>query len=247
MRFSLLVIVAIILLRCFVGNADSAWNWNSSTMSTHADITGDGKAETIRLEKFVDKKEDDRFSRSYLRLTVNGQSIYDGRADVRAVKGFRLVNIDKRDKRKEISVMSPYLEQEWNGDFIYWFDGKSIHRVNDRPIRGTFHGDGRVTYAAGDGPPFIQETYRLQANHTLQLVIQKYYHVNKRAIVKDPFPIYSRPGLKRIVMLRAGTRVRILKRDAENWFYLRTAGGVRGWMNTRWNNQYAAFGWAAAD
>jgi hypothetical protein len=109
-----------------------------------------------------------------------------------------------------------------------------------------FLGDGRVIGHGYVNPLFPQIPYRLEGDHTLRKIPQTYFRVGVSATVHQPFPIYSRPGIQRLAMLRTGTRVRILKSDLGDWLYIRAGRRTYGWMNIRWNSLFPAFGWVAA-
>lgn len=251
MRIFVLITAALFIYGS-VAHADSAWNENSLCMNIKADITGDGKPERIRLEPFVrivapDASSPYRETLHYFRLSVNDTFIYDASDWTgEAVSTMRLANIDKRDGVKEIVVRFP--DGEWNVERIYWFDGKSIRRVTREPLMWiSFPGDGRVLKRFYTGSPIIpQVTYDLQRDHTLRRRKQRYYKVRIDKTVKESFPIYSRPGIHRIAMLRPGTKVRILKSDLGDWLYVRAGRRTYGWMNQSWNDAHRAFGIVAA-
>ena len=244
MRFSLWIVIGVVFLHSFSASADSAWNWNSRTMNAHADITGDGKPETIRLQSFGIKQEGRWYGDCYFRLAVNNRYIYDSEN----VTGFILCDINRHDRWKEIVVGLDCEFGDRDGYMIYRFNGKSMHRVTQRPLeRLKFFGDGRVQVNQGVNELFfVLVPYDLQRNHTLRRRNQKYYAVGINETVKEPFPIYSRPGNKKIAMLRIGTKVRILNSDLGNWLYIRAGRSTYGWMNQRWNNAYRAFGISSA-
>jgi hypothetical protein len=235
-------------------SADSAWNTKAATMEARIDVTGDGKPEIIHLQPFVEKAESGRAARRYYRLTVNGQNIYDSPLSG-SPSGFILADIDRQDPSKEIVVLlPPTKESKQSGYFIYWFNGQTLHRVTQQPLlNGLFHGDKYVTVKQPQPvtqPAYTEVAYLLAPNHTLSPTTEKYSQVSDAAVVKDPFPIYSRPDLHRVAMLRSGTRVQILKTEARNWLYVRAdeASGetVYGWMNTKWNHKDSVFGRPAA-
>jgi len=250
MRFSLLVIVVVLTLRSLSAGADSAWNWNSHSMNASADLNGDGKLEAIQLQKFEGKDKTGKSNQRYFRLTINGQSIYDAAPGRGLIQGFRFADIDKGDSLKEVVVeVAGFESMDWSGYLIYWFDGNTIHRVTRKPLTVglSFHGDGRVTKQRYlSGPLSAEIPYQLVRDHTLRKIQQSYFKAEAQVRVKKVFPIYSRPSLRRVAMLRAGTKVKILKSDLNDWLYVRAGRSTYGWMNTRWNNPYAAFGWIAA-
>jgi hypothetical protein len=88
-----------------IAGADSSWNSNLNTTNARADITGDGKPETIELRVFT-RTKNNRLRFRCFRLTINGQTIYARAPGPDSVEEFRFANIDKRDKFKEVVVTS---------------------------------------------------------------------------------------------------------------------------------------------
>lgn len=209
-----------LLLACVVSAAEPP----PYVMFQNKDLNGDGKREAIRL--VADKQK-----RGAYILTVNGQQLRDRCSD--HVSGFRIIDIDRRDRYKEVAVYS-HSDGDYNYTALYWYDGTHLHRVGGVGDL-TVLGNGTVIDGQWMGFWEREQKCVLDRQHRLRDIAQALYKVDKGGMTLAPFKLYKSRDYKRVaVTVPRGTWVRVLycdcRGDHRNWNYLvRTDRGVRGW------------------
>ncbi len=156
------------------------WDFSNATPANgkvlQYDLNGDGRKENISLVATGQAKND---KTSTYRLKVNNvvldevwptYNYFDGNAKV---EGFKIGDLNTRDKSKEIVVFGPDGESRLSR--IYAWSGGRIRRVLRLPIFiERFNGDGTVTELKSSGWSSVRLPHRLNRQGELKLVQQPY-------------------------------------------------------------------------
>jgi hypothetical protein len=209
-----------------------------------ADLNGDGKLENIVLES-TDNGD--------YTLKVNGLAVKGGLDNV-PLESLAIVDIDTRDKRKEISIdtMGPSDDPACH---LYAYDGRALIKVAALEGFRTYSGVGFV-YTV-DWMGFWSRTEKFALNsktHLLARVPQELYNVaieldgkvkNVECVVREAFPIFSaRTGNQVLATLAPKSTIQILACDPSPrvkradgsvdsyscaWYLIRSSTGLLGW------------------
>lgn len=229
-----LLLGAALLLPVIPVRADSAWSRDKMTTQASVDLDGDGKADKIKLETFA--RSEDGIAK--YRLSVNG-AILQNRISVMGEDSplFFIADINRKDRYKEIVVQTEGNNGDADGT-IYWYDGRKIQRVAtlDR-WNQTYSGAGVVTVGYWYQSFWTQNRmFKLDRNHRLIEVPQKYHPVNKKGTVTQKLAL--RKQLRKAgnaATLPVGTKITVVKSDVKNeddWYFVKAANGKSGWIRS---------------
>lgn len=208
---------------------------NSFKFKTEEDLDGDGKKEEIVLKPVSEKGD--------FILAVNSTSIF-GKLGEEAVDGFIVVDVDQRDRYREIAVHNPGPSSD-DMYCLYWYDGSTIRKMGVLSRWPTFPGNGIVLVDDWMGFWSKRDKYTLDPK-TRQLVLipQEFYYVGVEGIVKEQFPIYrTREGNDIIANLKKESSILILAwaptknkksvNSPEGWYLIKSSTGLLGWTTAK--------------
>lgn len=211
------------------------------TRSATADLDGDGRSERISItigQRMPDGRTDgDRYE-----LRVGSASV---KGDLENVKGFTIVDLDTRDRYKEVAVFTPGPSDDPRY-VIYWYDGKQLRQVGDIGAGISVQGNGIVMAAWWTGNFLVRDKYVLEkGKHTLHLVPQEMYYVGEEHKVLSSFPIHYSPVRHDVVAnLENGSRALVMAlkqiplprkansdpdRLTDDWLLIKSRSGLLGW------------------
>ena len=194
-----------------------------------ADLDGDGKVDKITLKLFFKYGEAGSYA-----LQVNNAMI---KGDLTPpIEGFKIIDIDKSDKFKEIAINTPGPSDDYES-IVFWYDGKALKQVAHFDGVASFYGHGVVDIRDWMGFWEIHRRYTLDSKtRTLKEIPQQFYSVGSKAKVREAFKIYARQeqigkkGAAPIVTLRAGGSATVLLWDPVSKYYLvKTDSSILGW------------------
>lgn len=200
------------------------------SLSKTVDLDGDGRPDTIGLE--IHEETD-----SYI-LTVNG---HIAKGTLEFVDGFKIIDIDTSDRRKEIAVHSPGPSDD-DVYIIYDYDGKSLKRMATLSRWPVFLGNGVVYVDNWMGFWTIRRKYQLDSKkRQLNCVPQEFYYVGVEATVRRSFPILQRRDDRSAVVakLKPNSKVMILLCDpspkayGDDWYLIKSESGLVGWTKEK--------------
>ena len=105
------------------------------------DLNSDGKIDDIKIKS-------NNESLDYI-LTINGKEVKGNLGDD-PIDGFIIVDINKRDKYKEIAVHTPGPSDD-DIYMLYWYDGSEIIAMNQLSRWPEFKGNGFVYVKGWEG------------------------------------------------------------------------------------------------
>ena len=214
-------------------HADSAWNRDKATTHASVDLNGDGKLDKIKLEQVKGRNS----TEIGYKLSVNGAVVFGSTSGYERPQFF-IADINRKDRFKEIVIQTPTGSGEADGG-IYWYKGHKIqqtYKINSNWI--TFKGNGTVAVSHWEGFWACEEMFKLDGNHRLVKVPQKFYSLNQKGTVSKKLPLRKQPGKADIAAtLPVGTKITIIKSNSskgwgnpDTWYYVRADNGTAGWM-----------------
>ena len=212
-------------------DAEDLWGGSKIFKSAKIDLDGDGQKETIKWVRLVEKTKLSTYNNGKYRLTINNQVIFDAGYLSPSSDGFYIVDIDRSDKYKEL-VVPTFVYPDGSGGMIYEFKNGRLGRVSsdvvERPI---FVGNGTIKEHQWQG--FWDATFyrKLNSNHKLVAVPQKFYEVGFQSKVIKPTPLHAyRQPNKIIFTVPVGRRVKVVKTDLKGWYQIAAGNGKFGWI-----------------
>lgn len=194
--------------------------------STSADLDGDGKPETLSLEW---KEGDAAFV-----LRAGGASA-KGRAEGTEVQGLTVIDLDSRDKRKEVAVHTGLTYYDKRVD-LYVLDGKGLKPLGSVPTLTEVRGNGIILSDSWQGFWNRRDKFAVDAKKArVSEVPQELYYVGAEATVKKSFPLTaSRTDKAPVATLAQGSRIQVLAaaplKGGKGYLYLvKSATGLLGW------------------
>jgi len=197
----------------------------------YVDLNGDGIE-----EKILYKTNGEDFSYgNACELLVNGQEIrLEGSS---FLNSFAIVDIDKRDKIKEIVISDEGPSSDYISEFFY-YDGKktleigTIEGLYDFGIKigglGEFSAISRADILH---TWWFDRLYKLNSHHKIVEIEQDVFDANYSVFVKKPLKLYvSRDSKSDSFMLKEGTVVNLAGTDNKEWCLVETKDGKRGWF-----------------
>ena len=207
------------------------------------DLNGDGKKEQVTLS--LDKYKSDFI------LTV-AKCKAKGRMEP-SIDGFQLVDIDVKDKYKEIAVHTPGPSDD-DAYWIYSYDGKSLKLMGKLETKLTFSGHGQISARDWVGFWNKTDTYKLDSKkRVLVRVPKELYQVNVAAVSTGTVSLNQSKDLRGKAMpcFKKGDKVTITSFYTRNNsisgnYYVKDAKGKGGWISDRKLDQ-AFTGYPVAD
>jgi hypothetical protein len=192
------------------------------------DLNKDNIDDTIRVE-IIDTYK--------FRLFINNYKIED-RFDDGNVDGFKIIDIDKLDKYKEIAVHTsgPSNDDEY---MIYCFNGSEIIFMNHLSRWPEFIGNGIIYLNDWEGFWSCRDKYVLDySERKLKHIEQFAYYVGKKFKIEKGFKIYKEKELiNDIAFLEDNSEIELIlcdKTDREYFEYrylIKSQSGLLGWAN----------------
>lgn len=208
--------------------------------SAEVDLNGDEKIDKVTISLPDIPEEEWSLETGDFELKVNDASI-KGKLGY-TVDGFVIVDIDKNDKFKEIAVHTGG-ESSDDEYLIYWYDGKSLRKMNWIARWPVFPGNGIVYVDNWMGFWSKRERYVLdRKKRVLKLVPQELYYIGQKVKVKKSFPLMQkRKGEKVLARLRLQSEILIIAcahiysgaKYSENWYLIKSSTGLLGWARLK--------------
>lgn len=195
-----------------------------------ADLNGDNKLDKISLSVKIESGE---FILKINNASING-SFYNIEFSDNLDKeiGFNIVDIDKRDKYKEIEIFYNGYRYDLREFHIFTFDGNLI-KIMLGPVCTcpAYSGYGIVLIDEWKDFWTKREKYVLnRKTRNLELVPQGLYYMGVEARVREMFPIYrTRTGSDIVAKMRPSSKCLILVYDPEGWYLMKSVSGLVGW------------------
>lgn len=206
--------------------AGSTPSRDKMTLSAMADINSDGKRDKILLTP----RKKSGFGTAF-RLSINGQTISGDLEDAGEEPLFYLTDIRRSDRYREIVVRAGVAPDGFTSN-VYWYDGRKIRLVGKLGgLDAIFRGDGTVLETHWRGFWAATFKYKLNRDHKLVRMPQKYYPVNTKGTVSQRLRLRVGPGsAKTSAILLTGTKLTVIKSDLNGWYFVQARNGARGWI-----------------
>ncbi len=189
------------------------------------DLNGDSQKELIRL---VNLTPDGHF-----RLEI-ADAFYEGKMSDE-VDGLIIVDIDTRDRYKEVAVHTPGASSD-DEYFLFWYDGRRIIEAGRLSRWPQFAGNGIVYVDDWKGFWKKREKFILDPRiRKLKKIPQQYYYVGVKVKVNKEFSVVISPDSGQLLAsLRPQSEIEILLCKEEDdyladFYLIRTASGLLGW------------------
>jgi len=236
--------VRLLVLLLFTCCALPLWALNTETYVTAkaepvtADLNGDGKEEAIYAMQLPLEQPNhtDTMYKGDPFLLIIGKTAYIGDlyAKVRYQVSFTIVDIDPRDKQREVLIDTTKGEGHYYQFFR--FDGKRVYPVGRLQARSiVLPGDGVVHVRRKQNPfPALADTYTLNAKtHRLQQRKATRITLNAQTINARPVRLSrTRSRFAASTELPADSPVEFVRYE-KGWFLLKTSSGTEGWVPER--------------
>ena len=194
----------------------------TDVMTAQADLDGDGKKENIKL--LLGKNNPGKYA-----LYINGQKI-NGQLDFYGVDGFDVVDIDKKDKYKEVAVHAPGPSDD-DEYALYWYDGKTITYMETIGRWPEFLGTGEIAVAGWHD--FWTDNYLYQLDpktHALKFIPQEFQYVGVASTVTAPLTLYTTQTKEQVCTTVPKEQQVTLLLYQNKWYLVKTAADITGWM-----------------
>jgi hypothetical protein len=148
--------------------------------------------------------------------------------------GMKVIDIDKRDKYKEIEVFYDGGRYDLRNFYYYSFDGNTIYTLIENAAQAlSFNGYGIILESTWMDFWNKTEKYVLNnENHRLEQIPQAFYYVGAEAKVLEMFPIYRNKDKKDVVAnLSPSSQCIILLFEGPDWFLIKSSSGLVGWTD----------------
>ena len=212
--------------------ADIKFDPGKAFQQASADLDGDGKADSVKLQ-FTDD------TASEFVLTVNDQKITGSGENIE--NKINIVDIDTSDKYKEIAIQEDGPSDDYLTHF-YFYDGNKLQLIGliDGLCADKAHTAGNGTVVADERAFMLQtwfyaKNYKLDPNHQLRGVKAEFYPVlyaKQTLKVQKQMHLYTAPldGASAAAVLKPGDSITLLGCDSIEWCYAQTASGIKGWF-----------------
>ena len=213
----------------FTPKAKAVGQKRPTLLKATVDLNGDGTKEQVNLSLGKDKSN---FVLTVGKCKVKSRMPYD-------IDGFQLVDIDVKDKSKEIAVYT----SGPSDDFEYWiysYDGKSVKLMGKLKRWPDFAGHGLVSVR--DHVDFWQktDTYKLDnQKRALVRVPKELYTVNVPTVSTGTVSLNQSKDLrgKTVSCFKKGDKVTVATFYARNnghtgSYYVKNAQGKGGWISS---------------
>ncbi len=168
-------------------------------------------------------------------LTVNDLT-YNGQGDC-VVDSFAVVDIDNKDKIKEIVISELGPSDDPNSTFFFYNGAeiKQIGEVYSLFYRGiTFDGLGEINVRSRGAflqTWFFNISYHLDENHILTKIPDQIYKTDHSLFLKQSLKIYyNRDESSDFTIIEPTTIITIIGTDNNKWCFVETENGIKGWF-----------------
>ncbi len=189
------------------------------------DLDGDGQAEAVSILFNTDD------TKWHLQV---GEDLISYWFD--APEGVYLVDLDERDKQKEIAITDHGPSDDETTSLYTYRNGKIIWVGTVSGLLFACDGNGRVsTYARSwIGPMltwFYGIEYRLNARGLLEMIPTQWYKSDLKLNLLKNMPLYDNPiNQKAGKVMVAGTAVVMDVSNISEWFHIVSSDGQEGWF-----------------
>ncbi len=208
-------------------------------------LAGAGRAQELIFEESVDLNSDDKIEQINLKiiqgttnqfiLKVADKEYKDGFSD-EGIDGFRIIDINKYDKFKEVVVHSPGSSDD-DEYIIFWYDGENIIKMDRLARWPKFLGNGILYVDNWEDFWVRRDKWVLDDNSRILYPVPQFaYYVGVKIKVVNGFSIYRDKDLKETVaLLSKDSEIELLLCDisADNWFdylyLIKSGSGLTGW------------------
>jgi hypothetical protein len=168
-------------------------------------------------------------------LTVNDITI-NGQGDC-VIDSFAVVDIDNKDKVKEIVISELGPSDDPNSTFFFYNGSeiKQIGKVYSLFYRGIVFDDlGKISIHSRGAflqTWFFNISYHLDENHILTKIPDQIYKTNNCLFLKQSLKIYfSRDENSDFTIIEPTTTITIIGTDNKKWCFVETENGIKGWF-----------------
>jgi hypothetical protein len=197
--------------------------------STTIDLNNDNETEAVFVENTTNPFE--------FRLSI-GKTEVLGKFDDGELDGFKVIDINKYDKYKEIAVHTAGSSDD-DEYMIYWYNGEEIIFMDRLSRWPTFKGNGIVYVDGWVGFWTDRDKYVLDdITRKLKLVEQFAYYVGVTIIVKKGFKIYKEKELiNEVALLSKDSEIELILCDKMNQLFyehkylIKSKSGLLGWAD----------------
>ena len=237
------LMLAVSAFASFAPKAKAVGQKRPTLLKATVDLNGDGKKEQVNLSLGKDKSN---FVLTVGKCKVKSRMPYD-------IDGFQLVDVDVKDKYKEIAVYTPGPSDD-DEYWIYSYDGKNLTLMGKLKRWPTFAGHGQVSVRDHVGFWKKTDTYKLDSQKKVLVRVPKeQYTVNVSAVSTGTVSLNQSKDLrgKNMPCFKKGDKVTIATYYAQNNsnngnYYVKDAKGKGGWISSQ--KLYKAFtGYPVAD
>ncbi|QQR44602.1 hypothetical protein JKA73_00130 [Myxococcus xanthus] len=199
--------------------------------SASVDLNGDGTPEAVSIQFDEPKNEF---------ILKAGSATIRGPGDDNEPAGVFIVDLDSRDKRKELVVRTGQTDYDQRS-YIYGFDGKALKLLGTVPALTEAKGNGIILSDSWQGFWNRRDKYAVDAKTgKVSEVPQDLYAVGVEATVKQSFPLArSRTDKSAVATLAQGSKIQVLAaapsgRKGEDYLYLvKSSTGLLGWATAK--------------
>ncbi|NOJ80471.1 hypothetical protein HNV28_19425 [Myxococcus xanthus] len=199
--------------------------------SASVDLNGDGTPEAVSIQFDEPKNEF---------ILKAGSATIRGPGDDNEPAGVFIVDLDSRDKRKELVVRTGQTDYDQRS-YIYGFDGKALKLLGTVPALTEAKGNGIILSDSWQGFWNRRDKYVVDAKTgKVSEVPQDLYAVGVEATVKQSFPLArSRTDKSAVATLAQGSKIQVLAaapsgRKDEGYLYLvKSSTGLLGWATAK--------------
>jgi hypothetical protein len=212
----------------------------------------ESKKSTVKISFYYDDEE--KLFTGKFKITIDGISIEDSTGNIMDYFESKVVDLDKEDEYKEVSIMTYFNEStEYE---LFRFNGKKIINLGtvfsmDEPV---FTGDGNVKTKGWMGFwsydfEFVlnKDKMKYEPVYKDEYPVKFYEGYDGEIIVKENFNTYKERDLKSDVVtkFKVGDKIKILKAytkvDCEKdkakdfcfWYLIQDKNGKKGWLQLK--------------
>lgn len=168
-------------------------------------------------------------------ITINGITI-NGQGDC-VIDSFAVVDIDNKDKVKEIVISELGPSDDPNSTFFFYngTEIKQIGKVYSLFYRGiTFDGLGKINVRSRGAflqTWFFNIKYQLSSEHMLMKIPNQIYKTDYSLFLKQSLKLYNdRDENCDFVIIESTTIINIIGTDNKKWCFVETENGIKGWF-----------------
>lgn len=208
-----------------------------------ADLDGDKKAELISLNYVHRTIDSTALDPSLGSISINDLTEKIDNANFESEPEVKIIDINRKDKIKELVLSSKGSECSSSFTSIYCYDGKQIIHIDsfdssfdDMTVRG--NGIIRVISSSKLLPAMwsIEQFYKLTESHFLEKIPTGFYKITYQpdTTAGIDLPLQKSPTNNKIVAtLKKGEKIKVIGTDDKFWCLAANSKGARGWFGLK--------------